>query len=91
MTPLWLACHNSQSDAAVLLLHLGADPNIAATWTSGGIADQWSPLFWAADSGDVSLVRRLVERGARNSLGISPLSAAGLTEEIRIILKANTN
>lgn len=56
-TALCRAAKRQRSEAVVLLLELRADPDRAG---KGGL----TPLFWAARSGDPSIVQRLLDRGA---------------------------
>ena len=85
MTPLFLACAFEHWALAALLVEQGADPNIAATLTDGGNTFQRSPLYLAAELGNLQTVVTLVKAGASNSLGESPLEATS-DAEIRNIL-----
>ncbi len=83
-----------QHDAASVarLLEQGADPNAASP--SGE-----TPLHWAAQAGDIAMVRRLVKAGAKvgaNRYGITPLIAAcmrgdGATIEVLLEAGADVN
>jgi ankyrin repeat protein len=75
-TPLQMAVLRGRHDAALILLAAGADP-------TRGAGGHGSPLFIAAEAGDLALAGTLLRNGAAPSLdrpggmrGITPLGAA---------------
>ena len=97
-TPLFLACYVGNSEAALLLLSKGADPNKAAKDDYGDVT---TPLFVAAQEGYSEVVRSLLESKADPNKGYrstdsdgevhvtTPLYAAAeqeSTEVVRILL-----
>ena len=65
-TPLYLACRFNHSEAALLLLSKGADPNKVAI--GGRKVGVVTPLYGAVSIGSIEVVRSLLERGARQDL-----------------------
>ena len=61
MTSLWYSCH--YSNLVKLLIEHGADVNII------GGNNQWTPLFYAAQSGHVTAVELLLDTGADALVG----------------------
>ena len=57
------------SDHVKLLVEHGADVNI-----KGG-TNQWTPLFYAAQSGHEAVVELLLDIGADPQVGVSPSNA----------------
>ena len=64
MTPLWLACCFNVTNSALLLLTLGADPNIGTRRKSDGSVGL-SPLHWAAYYNNPAVCRSLLASGAK--------------------------
>ena len=62
MTPLWLACANNATNSALLLLSLGADPNIVPRRGNGSA--RVSPLCYAALYNNPAVCRSLLASGA---------------------------
>ncbi len=60
MTPLHSAAAGHRTEAALLLLDRGADPNAEQP---GG----WTPLHQAAANGDLVLCKALLEHGAKRT------------------------
>ena len=75
VTPLWFACNCNATNSALLLLSLGADPNVV-TKQNGSLAD--SPLYQAAAYNNPAVCRSLLASGAK-------LDAAGSTWNINIL------
>ena len=63
MTPLWLACYYNATNSALLLLSLGADPNIVSRWKRDGSV-LYSPLYVAAQNNNPAVCRSLLASGA---------------------------
>ena len=62
VTPLFLACYYNATNSALLLLSLGADPNIVPTFEDGSV---WvSPLHEAARNNNPAVCRSLLASGA---------------------------
>lgn len=60
-TALHHAARHAQADVVKMLLEAGANPNVLTTkWPHGG----WSPLFYAAASGDPAIIDMLLAKGA---------------------------
>ncbi|TEB22104.1 hypothetical protein FA13DRAFT_1741291 [Coprinellus micaceus] len=68
---LHAACHHGVKEMVYFLLSKGADPNTFASEQSDDSTD-WGyygfPLAWAADQGDIELVKRLLACGANPNL-----------------------
>ena len=64
VTPLWLACWSNSTNSALLLLSLGADPNIVTRWKRGGGVTS-SPLHQAAYYNNTAVCRSLLASGAK--------------------------
>ena len=62
MTPLYLALEYNATNSALLLLSLGADPNIVPRYEDGSVFV--SPLWWAAYNNNPAVCRSLLARGA---------------------------
>ena len=60
VTPLWLACYYYATNSALLLLSLGADPNIVPSDDESAA----SPLYEAAGDNNLALCRSLLASGA---------------------------
>ena len=71
MTPLYLACWDNATNSALLLLSLGADPNIVPRYEDDGSVAS-SPLYIAARHNNPAVCRSLLASGAS-------LDAAGST------------
>ena len=82
VTPLFLACDESQECLARLLIEAGADTNIAAheKYEDGSVWTE-SPLYWAAWRGLESVCSLLLDSGARLDLGKYPLHRAAAEGE----------
>ena len=63
MTPLYLACYHNATNSALLLLSLGADPNIVPRRRDGSVVS--SPLCWAAHHNNTAVCRSLLASGAK--------------------------
>ena len=61
MTPLWLVCNYNATNSALLLLSLGADPNIVSRY--GSVVS--SPLHRAAFNNNPAVCRSLLASGAK--------------------------
>ena len=68
MTPLWLACNSNATNSALLLLSLGADPNIVERQKSDGSVLA-SPLCLAAYHNNLAVCRSLLASGAKMDAG----------------------
>ena len=62
MTPLYLACESNATNSALLLLSLGADPNIVTRDEDGSVF--YSPLYQAANYNNPAVCRSLLASGA---------------------------
>ena len=76
VTPLFLACMFNATNSALLLLSLGADPNIVPRYKNGSVAS--SPLYEAAYYNNPAVCRSLLASGAKQD-------AAGSTWNINIL------
>ena len=63
VTPLYLACLFNSTNSALLLLSIGADPNIVTRYKSHGRVDI-SPLYLAAYHNNPAVCRSLLASGA---------------------------
>ena len=63
VTPLMLACWYNATNSALLLLSLGADPNIVPRLTDGSVV--LSPLCLAAWNNNPAVCRSLLASGAK--------------------------
>jgi len=92
VTPLMMACQWNQPEIAGLFLDYGAD--LEPVESSCGR----NALMYACLSGNVRLVKLLVERGARidstDCMGRTPLmmaSSVGKTEIVRLLIECGAN
>jgi ankyrin repeat protein len=96
MTPLIYACAHNNTNLASLLISKGADVNLPGQLNDQG--HSWTPLMTAANSGDVEIIKLLLNAGARleqtNNNGDTALMEAAkraVPDVVKLLIERGAN